>query len=570
MQGITSGLGASRLLAAGIFVVLAYFIASAVSQLSSSFSLGMLARSAIPIGVIAFVLVLVLTSRETWFAAPSLSLGRMLVVASASLPAAAFVLAASMFDPTLFIIISGVFAALLVSLYFLLTSRGVSSVMVLCLAFPFLSYLEHLFPSFREFRIGPFAVTPSISFVVALGALIPLSLRREQRGGVGSTPILVAALAFVFSSLLASLISADISQSLGEFWLEVLAPFLIFPVILWFARDQRDLLTLVGSLFAMVTGITFISVYFVARYIGTRYTTIYDAYSMPLFANINSGSLALMILMGLPLGIALLCSTKKRAIAASISGGIIFLIAGLFLTFNRSAVGLMVIAQSLFLFKKRPRKILLAGAVASLLLSMLFLPLVQRVVFHRFQNIGNLASLLEDSSLTYRMNAWAGAIGIIRDYPVWGIGYGQWTRFVPQYGQYQLVRIGLTENREIGYAVDPHNYYLLVASSAGLVGLTAWLCLLALLVREALYVAKRSLSPALSNLALGALAGLLGMALLSFLGGGMHEGVFIGMGIIFWALVGIISVLGALTRRTAVDPVGAPRWGHLKEECQAS
>lgn len=550
MQSILSKARASSIIAAVVFLLFAYFLANAVAQLSGNFSLGMLARTAIPIAAIAVVLLLVAVSKGMPIGAPNFSLKHVLAVSGIALPATAFVLAASAFDPTLFLIIGGVAAAFVISAYLCLTSRGTYALVIFLLIFPLLSYLEYYFVPISELKIGPFAVTPSILYIVFLCLLIPLTLKRgEGSRTFGSLAIPVASGAFVLVSFLSSLVSTDPLRSLGGFWLEVLAPFLMLPVVLRFAKTERDVATLAWALLAMVAGITFITLYFFGRYFGMgRYTSVYDLGSILLFANMHGPHLALMILMAFPLGIAMLSTDIKGRLKALITVALGLLIAGLLLSFNRTGVFAAGLSNSIFFFNVRSRRLLLTGVVLFLGLSLISSPFLRDIVLYRFRNVERIGDIFQDTSLRYRTYGWVAALKMVRDYPAWGIGFGLWMEYIPRYGRFQPVVTGSKGQRDSGYIGDAHNYYLFLASSAGVPALLAWLSLLALVLREGVYVIARSRDPAAHQLALGAVAGMIGVIFASLFEGGMHTGVFIGMGIVFWTLVGLIVVLGGLTK----------------------
>lgn len=529
-------------IAAGIFLLFTYFLASAVVQISSSLSLGSIARAVVPLGVIGAILLMLTASRGMVVGGSTLSVGRVLALLVVSLVATLFAIAASLFDPTVFMVLLGVSAAFLLSAYFQLSGRGIYAIIIFFLMFPLLSYLEYIFVPLQHLAVGPFAVTPSIVFILSLCSLLPLAIQKST-GFTGSKSLLLVSGCFVLLSVFSSLVSSDPFKSLGDVWLEVIVPFLMFPLTLLFVRDKKDFLALNKALFAMVLGVTLICVYFLWRYLGSRYASFYDFYGMPLFADISSGSLALMIVMVLPLGIGMLPGAPKwtRRLLIAGLGALLF---AMVLTFVRTALFATGVSSAALLFQARLRKVLLSGLSLLLLVSLIFSAFLADFLSFRYHGFPSPLDLLHDTSLTYRTYAWEAAERMLVDYPVSGIGFGLWKDYIPQYGRFQPVRVALTDEYKDGYIVDPHNYYLQIASSAGLPALTAWIGLIVALFFKLVRVARNAESRQTRELAVAALAALTALVFFNFFGGGMHQGVFLGMGIVFWTLVGMIGRLG--------------------------
>jgi O-antigen ligase len=79
-----------------------------------------------------------------------------------------------------------------------------------------------------------------------------------------------------------------------------------------------------------------------------------------------------------------------------------------------------------------------------------------------------------------------------------------------------------------------------VATYSGIFGFIAWLYLLKTIFREGLYVLKNSRDKFRYFTVLGMISGIIGMLTYFLFGGKFTEGTFLGVGLMFWGIVGII------------------------------
>ncbi|KAM3109735.1 IctB family putative bicarbonate transporter [Phormidesmis sp. 146-33] len=118
---------------------------------------------------------------------------------------------------------------------------------------------------------------------------------------------------------------------------------------------------------------------------------------------------------------------------------------------------------------------ILVGSLAGvLILGVLFVPPLRSRVFSIFAGRG-------DSSNNFRLNVWASVIQMIQDYPVLGIGPGD-SPFKKIYPRYQRPRFS---------ALSSYSILLEVAVETGLIGLTAFLWLLLVILHQGYVQLKR-------------------------------------------------------------------------------
>jgi O-antigen ligase len=87
---------------------------------------------------------------------------------------------------------------------------------------------------------------------------------------------------------------------------------------------------------------------------------------------------------------------------------------------------------------------------------------------------------LRSGSWDERQLVWRNTLQMIADYPVFGVGGGNWQIFFPRYGLHDF--FGMNDKIYQGYETfqRPHNDYLWVYAEAGIAGFLAWISILLL------------------------------------------------------------------------------------------
>ena len=161
--------------------------------------------------------------------------------------------------------------------------------------------------------------------------------------------------------------------------------------------------------------------------------------------------------------------------ASALCGGVCIFVC-LILTWSRGAWLGLLIAGLFFLliWHRRAMYLIFAGV-----LSIPFLPLVlPDSIISRFTSIGNLA----DTSTSYRVNIWQGAVRMLKDFWYCGIGVGEPAWF-SVYPRYSLAAIEA--------APHSHNLYLQTWIESGIVGLCLLLAFIILLCQSNFSFYKR-------------------------------------------------------------------------------
>lgn len=168
------------------------------------------------------------------------------------------------------------------------------------------------------------------------------------------------------------------------------------------------------------------------------------------------------------------------------------------------------------------------------------------------QTVVNQAALHEGADLTQtlemssalRIHIWRGAAQMIKDYPLWGVGYGAFPRYISSYTQ------GV-----IGY-MDAHNSYLLIGAEMGIPTLVIFLLLLFMAMWYTYWLYRHTNDLSVQAIALGFLAGLFGLLVANMFGSRMDSQEAAGY---FWVLSGLIMRGVLLERQRIREEQSQPR-----------
>jgi O-antigen ligase len=275
---------------------------------------------------------------------------------------------------------------------------------------------------------------------------------------------------------------------------------------------------------------------------------------------------AQILIVLLPLALlAFRTETSRGARALAALGGVLVL-AGVLLTYSRGAFLVLVALVAALVWVKWLRS---RHALALTLGVMLVLPLIAPSYQQRIASIGNVTALLErqtqaraDGAIRGRTTAMLAALNVFADHPVLGVGPGQYS---PVYSlEYQ--NLPGVSFRDLTTSRRAHSLYLEMAAELGIVGLTVFLAMVGLLLRDLLRsrrtAGSREMSDLSTALALG-LAAYLGTALFLHLSFERY----------FWLLLALCSAGLHVVRGSvavAESPGGGPAPGGRPPQRAAS
>ena len=216
---------------------------------------------------------------------------------------------------------------------------------------------------------------------------------------------------------------------------------------------------------------------------------------------------------------------------------------GVMVTFSRGgymAFALGLYAISFFRSKLLFLAFLLAGFIAYL--NPALLPAGIR--FRMGQTFEHKASYIDmdtvseatlDTSARTRVEVWRGAVQMIQEHPIFGIGYGLFEPMIRYYWSGQS-------------NIDAHNTYLIIAAEMGVPALLIFLLIICLVMRQTFLLYKTTADPFSKALALGFLGGLFGLLMSNMFGSRLDSQE---VSSYFWILAALIMRLRILDEKEA-------------------
>jgi O-antigen ligase len=236
-----------------------------------------------------------------------------------------------------------------------------------------------------------------------------------------------------------------------------------------------------------------------------------------------------------------------RALAAALT---VLILAGIVLSFSRgAAVALAVVAVAMVVIGFVRLRHLLVTALALAVLVMSIVPdYALRVRSLGAADTATAVDSRADAAIRGRATENLAAFATFRDHPLLGAGPGGFFR---RYSQEEANKLGL---RFLGKNRRAHNMYLEIAADTGIVGLGAFLAIVAVTLAQLWRVAR--LWAALGREDLSVLAQAFFLALLAYLA----SAAFLQLSYqrYFWFLLALGNATAWMLRREAAAAVGVP------------
>jgi O-antigen ligase len=401
-----------------------------------------------------------------------------------------------------------------------------------------------------------FAFKPTFLDIVLVAVFGVWLLERAtgKLGGFGNTPLTLPVLAFLAMALatfIAGLANAPLNQTVARHFAEIILSILLFFLITDTVRTTARLrlitrmLIIGGSLAAVIAVILYLlpeqtSMDLLSRLRVFNYPEgpgvlryIRDDPSLPQRAtgtSIDPNALGGLLIMMVTLTVPQLFTRFPVLRRGWVIGGLGVMALALLLSFSRGSLVGVAAAVGL-LGVVRYRKIL-PVMIAALIL-VLILPQTQGYVTHFFDGLEVLSDAQGgDLSTQMRVGEYSDALILIQRYPVFGVGF--------------------TGTPDIDTYLKVANLYLIMASQMGLVGLGAFLIVMAVLFGSAWRVRVRVADrPEIEPIWWG-----LHTALLGALIGGVFDHYFFNLDFhhsvtLFWLYVGLAAVSTRLIKAPA-------------------
>ncbi|MBD3271044.1 MAG: hypothetical protein GF384_00735 [Elusimicrobia bacterium] len=431
------------------------------------------------------------------------------------------------------------------SVYFVVIGNASLGVTIFLLTFPFLSYFEHYYGYkyifWGKIEWGPILLTPSGIFIIFLFLATLISQYGKKLISELNTPIVKAAFIFIFIVFVSSLISQDPVVSFKNLSLEYLYPVLFFIVALRSIHTMKDVKMLSHATITCVCLISFFSLYFFLRR-SQGMVQLHDIYGSIMATHISSGTWGKITAMALPLAITLFALSRKNIKIVYIFV-ISFILMSIVLSFARAAMAAILVSLPVLLKERKLRTVVFAGVVILTIVFSFQRSLFSKYVLYRFQHIRSFNDLVYDTSVQARIEAAKAAIGMAKDQPLLGIGIGLWDQHVPYYAKMQSVVVGSLRGHYRygrGYIMDAHNRFCQVLADSGILGFTAWIFLIFTILKESIFVLRRTKDDIKFMHMLGVFSCMICFLVLSFTGGGFSRSTFLGYNLLFWIIVAMI------------------------------
>ena len=239
----------------------------------------------------------------------------------------------------------------------------------------------------------------------------------------------------------------------------------------------------------------------------------------------NPNVLGEYLLLTMPICLGSVCYFKNKLCKLLASLIFILLSFCMLLTLSRGAWLGLIFALSVFIFMRDKKFLWLIIFLA--FLSPIFIP---KSFVQRFMSIGNMA----DTSTSYRVGIWIGALKIIKDF--WPIGIGLGTdNFVYVYQKYALAS---------SYALHSHNFYLQILIDFGISGLFLIFSIIFLFYKSLLVDNKFLHDDFIKTFKISLCAGVLGYLVQSLTDNTWYNYRII---FLFWFIMALANIAGSLS-----------------------
>ncbi len=306
-----------------------------------------------------------------------------------------------------------------------------------------------------------------------------------------------------------------------------LTPVMLYFLVLWVVRDKKMIKTVATLIMVVMTVVALMAI---RDYIEIGDTDLEKARIGGIAEHSNTLGAFFVYYMFLFYGFLLIFYKKARTWLLMIPFLLCF--RGIMVTFSRGAyLGFAAGAFTGAFFRSK-------ALFAAMLLGALFIVVVPGVLpagirYRMSQTVEHKSGLYQpetleeglEASASIRLKIWRGAIQMIKDNPMWGVGYGAFPAHIPAYTQGQTP------------AMDAHNSYLLIAAEMGLPTLAVFLIVLLMAMYYAWWLYRRATDLVIKAIALGVLSGWGGLWVTNMFGSRMDDQAVASY---FWILCALI------------------------------
>jgi len=380
----------------------------------------------------------------------------------------------------------------------------------------------------------PFGIAISLRLLILLAiGLILWRFRKQIELGPKARRVIIPTLVLLVISTIANMTNSNFDFAFKDFR-NMLAGLLIVIFLAAVVRNLKDLKTLCGVAFITVTVSAIIGVLQHYQFLGELVSRV---------SGISESKLELMLVLPVVilavLGVLLYGGAKRMRPLLGIS--VVMMGLALYFTYTRSALlalALGVIALVIFLLRRIRGEIILVIILAGV-------GFIEVSGFMSDQYLGGRDIATQQESSISRKILWQAGFAIVQDNPILGIGGDQFKTVSPQYASSVDPTLLRWEQKSYwGYrtlgALEPHNDFLTMSISYGVMALVAFLWLFMATMRNLFDSYRASDKRFIKGLSLGLAAGLISYAVNAF----YHNG-FATLPLL-WVLVGFSAAVARL------------------------
>lgn len=350
------------------------------------------------------------------------------------------------------------------------------------------------------------------------------------------TPLNGVVIVFILMYVLASIVSLDMSSSIKIAML-VSAFTVFYFVIVNSIKNEKQIKAMLNIF--VITG-ALVSVYGIYQYLFAGSFASSSFVDKEMFQDIktrvngtfdNPNVLGEYLLFVIPMIASLFMSAKgwmKKIFYAALGGVTAICLA---LTYSRGCYLGLLLALAVFVLL-----ISLKWIIAFLLGVMVVPVFLPQSIINRFSSIGNMA----DSSTSYRVSIWKGAIDMIKDYWYRPIGQGT-TAFNSIYPLYSYSGVG---------AQHTHNLFLQLLIETGILGMISFLGVIYKFFQNVLCGLKNTKNKFYKYCFIGFAAGMVGFLLQSIFDNTWYNNKII---LIFWIFIALSATVRNISNMEASD-----------------
>ena len=316
-----------------------------------------------------------------------------------------------------------------------------------------------------RYRVGPLPTTLLESVILITIALYVVSVAQAGTWRLRRTPIEIPTAVFMVAALIGIGVSLDHVGALGQFRAFFLEPLVIFYIALDVLEGPRDFRLVAAAFLAGATLFAILNLGVWADALARHQQIVLTDAPEALGQNPNAAAMFLEPAVALAAGLALYSdSSNDRGWAIA---SLVFLLASMVLTLSRAGLLTLAVLALLAVItmpQRRARLALLGGAVVGGL-AVSRIPWVAQRLAHQ------LDPNYRDSTFEGRLRIWSDTLHMLRDHPIFGAGLRSYTQVVTPY---------VTER--LNPQLHPHDMWLAMWSEVGLLGMFAFVAMLAILL----------------------------------------------------------------------------------------